>query len=315
MATMVRDQGPPDLAVVYFPGIDLYTHAAPSPLEEQQRYLAEVTDPAMEEVLAAYREAGALAGTYVLAIADHGHTPVPRDAVHALGGDSAFSAGAALESAGFRVRPPSLKTDSDDHQAVMAWQGAFAYISLADRSTCAAAGSACAWPRPPRWDHDVVPAARALARAAAAHPSRPLDLVLLRKGAGGEGTASEILVLDDAEPAPLDRYLRASPRPELLAFAERLGWLTNGPHGDHAGDIILMTRLGASIPQSERYYFSNPYHSWHASAEAQDSHTPLVLARADLSGDEVRQRMGTGWKAESTQLDFVSLVLRLLEAP
>lgn len=315
MVTLVREEGPPDLAVVYFPGIDLFTHATPSPLEEQQRYLAEVTDSAMAEVLAAYREAGALEGTYVLVTADHGHTPVPSDAVHALGGDSAFSAQRALEAAGFRVRPLSLQTSPDDHQAVMAWQGAFAYISLADRSTCAADGAACVWPRPPRWDDDVLPAARALADAAASHPSHPLDLVLLRRSAGDSGTGSDLFVLESGEPVPLEQYLQSSPRPELLSFSERLGWLTDGPRGDHAGDIILMTRLGASLPLSERYYFSSPYHSWHASAEAQDSHTPLVLARVDLSGDELRQRMGSDWKAEPTQLDFVSLVLRLLEAP
>lgn len=310
MAKVVRDEGPPDLGVVYFPGIDLYTHAAPSPLAEQQRYLTEVTDSAMAEVLAAYRETGALEGTYVVVTADHGHTPVLADAVHALGGDSAFSAQAALEDAGFRVRPPSLEIDSEDHQAVMAWQGAFAYVSLADRSTCTEEGAACAWSRPSRWDDDVIPAARALAEAASRHPSRPLDLVLLRRSDGGSG--SEIFVLRDGEPVALQAYLTASPRPELLSFAERLGWLTTGPNADHAGDVILMTRLGASIPIAERFYFSNPYRSWHASAEAQDSHAPLVLARVDMTGEEIRGRMGAEWSAEPTQLDFASLVLRLL---
>lgn len=309
MAELVGEEGPPDLAVVYFPGIDLYTHATPSPLAEQQRYLAEVTDPAMAEVLAAYREAGALEGTYVLVTADHGHTPVLADAVHALGGDSAFSARAALEGAGFRVRPPSLEDGPGDHQAVMAWQGAFAYVSLADRSTCPAEGSPCAWRQPARWTEDVLPAARALARSAAGHPSRPLDLVILRRS---DPEGGGLFVLREDRPVPLDAYLEASPRPELLAFAERLGWLTEGPHADHAGDVILMTRLGASIPSSERYYFSKPYHSWHASAEARDSHTPLVVARVDLTGDEVRRRIGPAWMAAPTQLDFADLVLRLL---
>lgn len=309
MADLVRDEGPPDLAVVYFPGIDLYTHAARSPLAEQQRYLAEVTDTLMAEVLDAYRAVGALEGTFVIVTADHGHTPVLNDATHALGGASALSVRDALERVGFRVRPADLE-QGGDHQAVMAWQGAFAYLSLADRSTCGAAGEICSWPAPPRWEEDVLPAARAVVSAAERHPSNPLDLVILRRSdSPGE---SSLFVLRDGEPIALDTYLAASPRPELLAFAERLGWLTAGPHGDHAGDIILMTRLGASLPEEERYYFSGPYHSWHASAQAQDSHAPLLVARVDLPGAEIRSRMGAVAE-RPTQLDFVDLVLRLLE--
>lgn len=314
MVDLIQEEGPPDLAVVYFPGIDLYTHAAEGPLAEQQRYLAEVTDSAVAAVLAAYREAGALEGTYVLVVSDHGHTPVLNDAVHALGGDSAFSVRNTLEDAGFRVRPDELDTDADDYQAVMAWQGAFAYVSLADRATCMVEGDVCVWPRSPRWDDDVLPAARALERAATSHHSRPLDMVILRMDAQ-QGDGSELSVLRDGRPVPLAAYLEASPRPELLAFAERLGWLTTGAQADQAGDIILMTRLGASSPSEERYYFSKPYYSWHASAEARDSHAPLILARSDLSGAELRRLLDVDWGAEPTQLDFTSLVLRLLEIP
>jgi hypothetical protein len=313
MSDLIDDQGPADLAVVYFPGIDLFTHATPSPLEEQRRYLAEVTDSAMAEVLSAYRRAGALEGTYVIVTSDHGHTPVLNDHVHALGGDSAFSARAALEEAGFRVRPFDLDEGSEDHQAVMAWQGAFAYVSIADRATCATEGTPCAWPRAPRWDDDVIPAARALASAAALHPSKPLDMVILRQADGQGG--SDLFVLEDDEPVPLADHLAANPRPELLAFAERLRWLTSGPEADHAGDVILMTRLGASTPASERFYFSKPYHSWHASAEEQDSHAPLIVARVDMTGEEMAGKVGAEWSPEPTQLDFVALVLRLLEAP
>ena len=314
MADLVEDDGAPDLGVVYFPGIDLYTHAAASPLNEQQRYLAEVTEGAMAEVLEAYREAGALVGTWVIVTGDHGHTPVPHDEVHALGGDSAFSAQTVLESAGYRVREPALEEEADDYQAVMAWQGAFAYVSLADRSTCAEDGAACAWERPARWEEDVLPAGRALARAAADHPSGPLDLVLLRQRSAGSDAAATLLVLEGEEAVPLDSYLARNPRPELLRFAERLRWLTSGAQGDHAGDVILMTRMGASVPFAERHYFSKPYHSWHASAEAQDSHAPLLVARVDLTAAQVREALARSWPEAPTQLDFTPLVLRLLRA-
>jgi hypothetical protein len=311
MASLIEDEGAPDLAVVYFPGIDLYTHAARRPMAEQRRYLAEVTEPAMAEVVEAYRAAGALDGTYVLVTGDHGHTPVPHDAVHALAGDSAFSVRATLEEAGFRVRAPELHASAEDHQAVMAWQGAFAYISLADRSVCTGEGEPCPWSRPARWDEDVIPAARALAAAAEGHPTRPLDLVLLRRS-GADAGASQLFVLREGDPVPLERHLAAEPRPELLRFAERLHWLVDGPRGHHAGDVILMTRMGASVPLSDRFYFSKPYHSWHASAEARDSHTPLVVARTDLTGPELRGKLGDGWPSEPTQLDFTPLVIQLL---
>ncbi len=305
MAELVRKEGPADLAVVYFPGIDLYTHAAPDPLAEQRRYLAEVTDSAIAEVIAAYREAGALEGTWVVVVADHGHTPVHNDAVHALAGDSAFSLGDALEGAGFRVRPPELDVEDGDHQAVMAWEGAFAYVSLADRSTCAAEGQGCAWPRPARWSEDILPAARAIERSAAAHPTRPIDLVLARHPNGG------LRVIDDGEAVPLGQYLSAHPRPELLRFEERLGWLTTGPESDRSGDVIVMARLGASAPMGERFYFSHPYQSWHASAEAEDSYAPLLLIRTDRTGPEVRDQL-KALGDSPTQLDFTPLMLSLL---
>ena len=50
----------------------------------QVAYLASVTDTAIGEVLAAYEQLGALAETYVVLIADHGHIPVLDDDRHAL---------------------------------------------------------------------------------------------------------------------------------------------------------------------------------------------------------------------------------------
>lgn len=76
-----------------------------------------------------------------------------------------------------------------------------------------------------------------------------------------------------------------------------------------------MTRLGASMPLTERYYFSKPYHSWHASAAAQDSHTPLRVARTDMTAEEIGRRIGAAWLAAPTELDFAALVLGLLEVP
>ena len=80
-----------DLQTVYFPGIDLFTHIAPDPIESQQRYLKEVIDPAVGHVLARYRAAGVLEGTYVLFVSDHGQTPVVPEHHNALWGQDIAS--------------------------------------------------------------------------------------------------------------------------------------------------------------------------------------------------------------------------------
>ena len=48
-----------------------------------------------------------------------------------------------------------------DYQAAFAYQGAIAYVYLADRSTCPSPGMTCDWKRPPRYRQDVLPVARA----------------------------------------------------------------------------------------------------------------------------------------------------------
>jgi hypothetical protein len=66
----IDEHGLPRLQVVYFPGIDLFTHASPDPLQAQVGYLEEYTDDGVGQVLEAYRKVGALPNTYVIFIAD-----------------------------------------------------------------------------------------------------------------------------------------------------------------------------------------------------------------------------------------------------
>ena len=80
----IEEHGLPDLQVVYFPGVDIFTHAAQNPLESQTRYLEHVTDGAVGRILEAYSKAGALDNTYVIFISDHGHIPTIPDERHQL---------------------------------------------------------------------------------------------------------------------------------------------------------------------------------------------------------------------------------------
>ena len=159
----MKDHGVPKIQVVYFPGIDLYTHLAADPLPMEVAYLETVTDPLVAQILAAYQDYGILDQTYVMVIADHGHTPVLRDPQHALGADTSDGPGAVVKAAGFRPRKFVLNpgANEQDYQAAFAYQGAIAYVYLADRSTCPNPGMTCDWKRPPRYKQDVLPAARA----------------------------------------------------------------------------------------------------------------------------------------------------------
>ena len=97
----IEDHGVSKIQVVYFPGIDLYTHLANDPLPMEVDYLETVTDPLVAQILAYYQNLGILDQTYVMVIADHGHTPVLRDPKHALGRRLQRGAGRSRQSRRF----------------------------------------------------------------------------------------------------------------------------------------------------------------------------------------------------------------------
>ncbi len=327
MRKAAEQHGLPDLQFVYFPGIDLLSHESETSLERQHTYLADVIDPAMNEVLAVYRERGALDETYVLFVADHGHTPHVRDDAHALDEEPR----ALLDSLGLRVRDPGIGRDSTGrYDAVFAANEAFAFLYLADRSTCPAEDDACDWSRPPRHADDVLPVARALHAAnetGALVPSLKgtLDLILVREPRPapmhGEVTpnsasarrAAPYHVFETDSLTSLDDYLTRHPRPDLARFRERMSWLTDGPHGHLAGDIALIARDGTHLPLAERFYFGPPSNSGHGSAHLQDSVIPLLLVQPRSSGAHLRDLLHEITGPTPTQLSITPLVEALLE--
>lgn len=315
----IETHGVADLQVVYFPGIDLYTHVAERPLETQRAYLAEVVDPAIGSVLEAYRRGGALEDTYILFVADHGHTPVLNDERHALGTGEPAGPVTLLEQAGFRVRPGTLEVGEEerDFQATVAYQGTFAYVYLADRSTCPSEGEVCDWSSPPRLQEDVLPVAQAFHAADRTGSGAPglqgtLDLVLAREPRPPAEDALPFQVWDGEALRPIGEYLDRNPRPDLLDFERRMRGLAEGPYGHRAGDVLLIARSGAERPVEERYYFSSRYHSWHGSPEGQDSRIPLVLAHPRESGADLRERVGAVMGDDPRQETITDLILDLL---
>lgn len=310
------DEGVPDLQVVYFPGIDLFTHRQQDPIASQRGYLSEVTDRGIGEVLAAYRERGLLDRTYVILISDHGHIARVSDDRHSLHVGGIDEPTALLAQAGFRLRPDSLDPGRVDYQAAVAFQGGVGYVYLADRSTCEAAGRRCDWSRPPRLAEDVIPVARAFHRATH-EPGHPggvhgaLDLVLARS-TGTTGEAPPFQVFDGERLVPIPEYLAANPRPDLLDLERRLEWLGVGPYGHLAGDVLLIARSSPDLPVENRYYFGPPYWSEHGSPHGQDSTVPLILAHAGSTGERLRRLLESHLGAEPTQLGVADLILGLL---
>jgi hypothetical protein len=64
-----------------------------------------------------------------------------------------------------------------------------------------------------------------------------------------------------------------------------------GPHGDRAGDVILLANNGNREHKSERYYFAPPQQAWHGSPSHRDSDIPLIVAQPDRSSQELEREV------------------------
>jgi len=313
--------GVPDLQVVYFPGIDIFTHVSEDPLTRQVRYLQRVTDKNVGDILETYRKQGALDKTRVIIVSDHGQIPTLNDPTHELNTDDEKSPFAVLKRAGFRVRKPlltSLNLDSD-FQAVFAYQGFMAYVYLADRSTCAAEHQPCDWPKPPRFKEDVLPALRAFDQANRTGDAVPelkgtIDLIFSREPVPLNQPAKPFQIFDGQRLVPIGEYLRGHPRADLIDLEKRMQWLGAGPAGNRAGDILLLAKACAQLPVEQRFYFASVSHyTWHGSACAQDSRIPFILAQSGGSGERMRALMREFAGETPTELGLTPLVRGLLQ--
>jgi predicted AlkP superfamily pyrophosphatase or phosphodiesterase len=156
----------PDVLTIYLVGTDDWAHISPEgPDVARKNYMREIVDPAIGALHKRLREKNALDNLYVVVTSDHGHTEVMKDDAPALSTKDGNDPPAVLEKAGYRVRPFEAEVnDSNPFRSVLAYQGAIAYVYLADRSTCAAQSTVCDWTRPPRYEADVLPAAEAFHR-------------------------------------------------------------------------------------------------------------------------------------------------------
>jgi hypothetical protein len=257
-------------------------------------YLVQVLDPAIGSLRRRLEQRDALHNRYVVLVSDHGHTEVPKDARHALATESHGDPPEILQKAGFSVRP--FKGDvapSVPFQSVLAYEGAVAYVYLADRSTCPRKTAACDWKKPPRYLEDVLPAADAFYRnnldgSLCAGMKGSIDLVLTRKAVPfAESDLPFEVYVGGGKTQPVEAYLAEHPHPSYVQFASRLRALSVGPHGERAGDVLLLAHSGDRAETKDRYYFATPYHSWHGSPSEQDSIIPLIVAHPQKSTQEL----------------------------
>jgi hypothetical protein len=233
---VIDTNGVPDLQVVYFPGIDIFTHYSENPLVGQVRYPGRVTDKNIGDVLEAYRKKDALKDTYVIVISDHGQIPTLYEDRQELATDEKKSPFAVLKRTGFRVRRPlvTLPTVDPTFQAVFAYQGFMAYVYLADRSTCEQEHQTCDWVKPPRFNEDVLPALRAFDKAnrsgaLVSDLKGTIDLIFSREPTPLNRAAKPFQVFDGRKLVPVGEYLRRNPRPDLIDLERRFAMARRRP--------------------------------------------------------------------------------------
>jgi hypothetical protein len=284
----------PDVLTVYLSGTDLYAHVAKEgPDKARISYLEQVVDPLVAKLVAALDARDALAGRWVVVTADHGHTEVVYDDVHALL-TKAEGPPSVLKAAGFRLRPFKRDVDAKDpFSAVLAYGGAMAYVYLANRALCPGPTDACDWKQPPRYEEDVLAAAETFYKnnedgVVAPGLKGVLDMILVRRPRpyAQVDLPFEVYV-GDGKTMQIDAWLQQHPHPTYVYLEERLRDLAVGRYGERAGDILLLAHNGDRDRPEDRFYFAAPYRSWHGSPSKQDSEIPLIVASSTHTAAEI----------------------------
>lgn len=314
--------GAPDALTLYLFGTDLYAHdAEEGPLPAIETYLRRVLDPRMGQLADHLQRLGELDDRFVVVVSDHGHTAVQADDAHSLGTDSdgQDEPPTVLRRAGYTLRPFDLEVPPETpFDAVLAYQGAMAFVYLADRSRCPR--GVCAWSEPPRYREDVLAAAEAFHRASLGAGPVPamrgtLDMILVREPVPlAEVDRPFEVYLGGGRTESVERHLAAHPRPDYVAFASRLRDLGVGRLGERAGDLVLLAHNGDRERPEERYYFAHEYRSWHGSPSRRDSDLPFIVAHRHRTPEAlaslVRDALGPDPDPTQDRVADVLLALR-----
>lgn len=309
----------PDVLTVYIAGTDHVAHVSEKgPDEARREYLIRHLDPLFEQMHQALEKYGFLDDCYVVLTSDHGHIEVKYDDEHSMAMDGEDEPAELLRKAGYRPRPFSLEVaDDHDFNSVLAYQGAMAYVYVADRSTCWKEGMACAWAAPPRYQDDVLTLAGAIWLNNKTGHLVPelkdtLAMVLTRKPrATAEDNLPFEVYVGGGRTVSVAEYLADHPHPAYLDLEARLHDLAVGPHGERAGDILLIARNSDDEPLETRYYFGSSYYSWHGSPSRGDSEIPLIVAHPDYDASTLAARVENVLGERAAQQRFADVLLDL----
>ena len=313
------DAGPvPDLLTLYISGTDLYAHVArEGPDQARRAYLVEVIDPALGRLVTKLRARGMLEHRWVIVTADHGHTPIIADEAHSIftGNDDA----PGVMKAAWKLRPFRAKVAANDpYNAVLAYGGAFAFVYLADRSRCTGAAP-CAWDAPPRYREDVLATAEAFYRNDMTGQAAPgmrgaLDMIFVREPVPVTAVDRPFEVyIGGGKTMAIDAYLAVHPHPTYVDVARRLEELAVGPHGERAGDVLLLAHGGDRDRPEDRFYFAAPFRSWHGSPSRMDSEIPLIVANPHVRAAAIHAWVGAKLGDRPYQRKITDIVLGLRE--
>ena len=312
------DEPLPDVLTIYLSGTDQFAHVAESgPDSARREYLREEVDPLLEGLTKALVKRRMLDNRYVVVTADHGHTEVVDDDEHALAmDDDKHDPPAVLKKAGFHLRPFELEvSDTTRFDTVLAYQGAMAYVYVADRSRCN--DERCEWKQPPRFREDVLEVAEAFWQASTNGKYVPemkgtLDMVLARKPRPAKSVDAPFEVYEGGgRLVPIAQHLERHPHPTYVELEKRLKALGVGRVGERAGDVILIACNGDKNTPEERYYFSSRYRSWHGSPSKQDSEIALIVAHPERSSGELGRKVKKVLGDEPFQQKFSDVLLAL----
>lgn len=320
----LKDNEAPDVLTVYLAGTDKIAHVAnEGPIPARRKYMREKLDEQIGLLRTALNEKGQLDNRYVLIVSDHGHTEVLHDEKHSLANDFENDPPALVKASGYTLRPFKLDVAEDKFfDAVLAYQGGMAYVSLADRSRCPVQPQKtkrqpCDWKAPARYEEDVLPLAEAFHQNNQRGNLVPalrntLDMVLVRKPAAFYESQNPFEVyIGDGQSVAIEQWLENHPQPRYFKLAERMHSLAVGQHGARVGEIVLIANNGNVDSPKGRYYFASLYKSWHGSPSRQDAEVPLIVAHPKRSSAEIETQLNKIVEPNSTLEQFSKLLLTL----
>jgi hypothetical protein len=139
-----------------------------------------------------------------------------------------------------------------------------------------------------------------------------IDLIFSRHPLAHGEDALPYEVFDGHSLVPIRDYLRHHRRPDLVDLEQRMQWLSAGPYGNRAGDILLLPKACTNLPIEDRYFFAGITHySWHGSACEQDGHIPFILVQYNGSGERMQSIMSKFGGASPSERQMTPLVRSL----